>query len=158
MTTSALSAALVAKGPVTVALTNPHDPAAFYQTRAGLYVYRDFRDRIVQKATPTPSVPPIRLHRFVLERDAPDKDIEAELGPNHVFTETEVCWIVAEMIAKQQKGEPGDLLNNGYANLFYTPAWVVNVGWGAGGREWDVGTWRRVGHVWRAGPSAFSRN
>ena len=103
MTTSALSAALVAKGPVTVALTNPHDPAAFYQTRAGLYVYRDFRDHIVRQAKPTDSASPVTLRRFVLERNASDKEIEDELGANHVFTETEVCWIVAEMIGKQKR-------------------------------------------------------
>ena len=154
MTTAQLSAALVAKGTVTVTLTNPHDPAAFYQTRPGLYVYPDYRDRIVQKATPTQSAPPVTLRRFVLERDPADKDIEAELGPNHVFTESEVCWIVADMI-----GRADDLDTTGKANLFYTPSWVVVVYWLADGREWNVHAWRR-GDVdaWDAGNSAFSRN
>jgi hypothetical protein len=160
MTTGQLSAALVAKGPVTVALTNPHDPAAFYRTRTGLYVYNDFRERIVRQAKPTQSASPVTLRHFVLERDAPDKDIEDELGPKHtyIFTESEVCWVVAEMIGKQEGGTAGDLDNTGKANLFYTPAWVVFVSWSAVDREWRVDTWRRGGLDWCAGFSAFSRN
>jgi hypothetical protein len=100
MATAQLSAALVARGTVTVALTSPHDPDAFYQTRTGLYVYSDFYGRIVRQAKPTQSASPVTLKRFVLERDVADEDIEAALGPNHMFTESEVCWIVAEMIGK----------------------------------------------------------
>jgi hypothetical protein len=161
MTTAQLRAALVAKGPITVALTNPHDPGAFYQTRAGLYVHRDFRDRIVRQARPTQSASPVTLKRFVLDRDALDRDIEAELGPNHLhlFTTSELCWIVAEMIGKQEDGTAGDLDNTGKANLFYTPSWVVSVYWSARGREWHVRTWGLdVYHAWDAGDSAFSRN
>ena len=156
MTIAQLSAVLVAKGPITVALTKPHDPDAFYQMGAGLYVYRDFRDRIVQKAKPTRSVPPIRLHRFVLERIARHENIEAELGPHHVFTETEVCWIVAEMIGKQKHGAPGDLDNTIESNLFYTPSWVVDVRWGP--RGWSTNALRRDDTILSAGLSAFSLN
>ena len=142
----------------------PHEPAAFYQTRAGLFVYRDFRDRIVRKAKPTQSAPPVTLHRFILERDAPDENlkIEAELGPNHIFTETEVCWIVAEMIGKQKHGAPGDLDNTINSNLFYTPSWVVDVRWGT--RGWSANALHRddiatiAGFDWYTGFSAFSRN
>lgn len=158
MTTAQLSAALLAKGPVTVALSKPHDPAAFYQRSAGLYVYDDYRRYIVEETKPTQSASPITLRRFVLDRDASDEDIAAELGPNHVFTESEVCWIVAELIGKQEGGGAGDLDSTGKANLFYTLSWVVYVRWGAVDREWLVGTWRRDDADWYAGVSAFSRN
>jgi hypothetical protein len=154
-----LSAALVAKNSVTVALTNPHDPAAFYQTRTGLYLNNQgYRDRIVRKAKSTQSAPPVTLRRFVLERKANDQEIEVQLGPNHVFSETEVCWIVAEMIGKQEGSAAGDLDNTGKFNLFYTPSWVVDVEGSVGGREWFVTTWRRDGRAWYAGNSVFSRN
>jgi len=164
MTTAQLSAALVAKGTGSVALTNPHDPDAFYKTRAGLYVYPAFRDRIVPRAKPTQSASTVTLPRFVLKRDAPDKDIEAALGAypglaaHHLFTETEVCWIVAEMIGKQEGGAAGDLDNTGEVNLFYTLSCVVSVDWRAVGRGWGVDAWRRDGCGWSAGRSAFSRN
>jgi hypothetical protein len=158
MTTAQLSAVLVSRGPVTVALTNPHDPDAFYQTRTGLYVYRSFRDRIVRLALPTQSASPVTLRRFVLDRAATDDDIEAELGPNHLFTESEVCWIIVEMIEKQEGGAAGDLNNSGNANQFYTPSCVVFVYWLADDREWLVYTWGRDDFVWGAGDSVFSRN
>jgi hypothetical protein len=158
MTTAQLSAALLAKGPVTVALAKPHDPAAFYQRSPGLYVYDEYRRYIVEEAKPTQSASPITLRRFVLDRDASDEDIEAELGPNHVFTESEVCWIVAELTGKQEGGAVGDLDNTGKVNLFYTLSWVVGVRWGADGRGWRVDAWGRGGRGWRAGGSVFSRN
>jgi hypothetical protein len=157
MTTSALSTVLVAKGTVTVPLTKPHNPDAFYQRRDGLYVFLDFRDRLVRRAKRTQSASPVTLRHFVLERDATDKDIEAELGPNHIFTESEVCWIVAEMIGRQEGGTAGDLDNTGNANLFYTPSCVLLVRWLGVDREWRVRTWPRGGSGWRAGGSAFSR-
>jgi hypothetical protein len=161
MTTSALSAALVAKGTVTVALTKPHDPAAFYRTRAGLYVNSDFRKRILRQAKPTQSASPVTLRHFELGRDIIDKDIEAELGANHEFTETEVCWIIAEMIGKQEGGAAGDLDNTGLFNLFYTPSGVVSVYWHVGTWRvpaWLVLAWLRDGLDWRADRSVFSRS
>jgi hypothetical protein len=151
MTTAQLSA-------VTVALTTPHDPAAFYQTRAGLCVSRHYRDRIVQKATPTQSASPVTLKRLVLERDASDKYIEAKLGANHEFTESEICWIVAEMIGKQKDGEAGDLDNTGHVNLFYTTSGFVLLFWLGDDRGWLVDSWGPGGDAWNGGGSVFSRN
>jgi hypothetical protein len=143
---------------VSVTLTKPHDPAAFYRTRSGLYVYGDFRSRVGAKAKPVESAAALTLRRFTLARDASDADIEAGMGENHEFTEAEVCWVIAEMIAKQQNGEAGDLDNTGKANLFYTPSCLVLVYWFADGREWGVDTWSRGDGDWGAGDSAFSRN
>jgi hypothetical protein len=160
MTATQLAGALVAKGTVTVALTKPHDPGNYYQDRAGLYVYDDFHKRILGNANPIASADPATLRRFVLARDASGKEIEAELGTNQEFSETDVCWIIAEMIAKQPNGEPGDLDNSDdMANLFHTPSFVVGVGWDADDRGWDVNAWRRdVGRWGALGFSAFSRN
>jgi hypothetical protein len=145
MRTAELRAALVAKGTVSVALSKPHTPADFYRDRAGLYVYSDFLRRVVAQAMPTQSASPATLRRFVLDRDVSDKDIEDGLGANHNFSESEVCWIVAEMIGKQEGGKAGDLDNTGKANLFYTPSFVVYVYWYRGDREWNVLTWGRDG-------------
>ena len=45
---------------------------------------------------------------------------------------------------------------DGYANLFYFSAFVVNVGWVAGRREWNVSAWQRGGGGWVAGSRVFS--
>jgi hypothetical protein len=158
MSTALSSAVLAAKDPVTVALTKPHDPDAFYQTRAELYVSDEFLKRILRQAKPTRSASPVTLRHFVLERDAPDKVIEDKMGPHHVFTETEVCWMIAEMIGKQEGGTAGDLDNTGLFNLFYTPSCVLSVYWHPGACDWLVGAWERDHNAWLAGRSVFSRN
>ena len=64
--------------------------------------------------------------------------------------------VIASLIARQPKGEEGVLLNTGYANLFYTPSYVVYVFWHAGRRGWGVGTYERDDDGWRAGGRVFS--
>jgi hypothetical protein len=161
MTTQAAVAgksALTAQGTVSVTLTKPHDPDIFYQTRSGLYVHGGFRTRVVRKADLVESAAPLTLRKFVFARSASDLDIEAGLGENHIFTEAEACWVIAEMIGKQEGGTAGDLGNTGKANLFYTPSCVVRVRWDAVDRDWYVNTWTAGDRDWRAGSSAFSRN
>ncbi len=158
MTTATQNAILVEKRTVSVALTKPHNPEAFYQKRAGLNVYPDYHRRIVQRANPTRAASPVTLQRFVLDRDSRDEDIEAGFGPSREFTETEVCWIVAEMIGKQEGGATGELNNSGDTNLFYTPPCVVHVHWHTAALWWTVRTWRRGDFVWSKGDFAFFRN
>ncbi len=45
---------------------------------------------------------------------------------------------------------------DGYANLFYTPAFVVSVRWVSFGGGWYVDTWDRDGHEWLGGSRVFS--
>ena len=125
MTTAQLSAALVAKGPVTVALTTLHDPHVFYKTHAGLYGCTA-TSATVSFGRPSRLCPasPVTLKRFVrpgarcltwTRTSKPSWDATTS------SRKLEVCWIVAEMIAKQKNGEAGDLDNTGYANLFLHP-------------------------------------
>mgnify|MGYP001618738111 CR=1 FL=1 len=149
---------LILRGSVEVALTKPHNPDEFFQTRTGLYVYDNFGTRVVAKARLTTAASRARLKRFELGQNMTDEQIEMELGPNHNFSDDEVCWVIAEMIGKQPDGEAGELLNNGYANLFYTSSCVVDVRWNADDRYWRVRTWYRGDDTWFAGARAFSRN
>ena len=146
---------LIPRGSVSLTLSQPHDPDAFYRTRSGLYVWKDFRDRIVANAKLVPTGTTYQLAVFELKVWDTDEQIEAVLPEHHLFNESALCAIVAEMVLNQRNGEPGDLEHTGRANLFYTACCIVSVHWSADYREWNVYTWKRVGG-WHAGRRVFS--
>jgi hypothetical protein len=133
------------RGSVSLTLSQPHDPDTFYRDRSGLYVFDAFRNRIVTNATPLPAGTRYNISIAELGEPATDREIEDSLPKNHLFDESAVCAIVAEMIGKQQKGEPGDLEHTGCVNLLYTASLVVCVDWFAAYREWRVDAWDRDG-------------
>jgi len=130
------------------------DLDSFFRTRKGLWVSDDFRTRVVAKAEPSSE---IRASKHVpLKRDMTDAEIEEMLGDGHLFTETEACALIESLISKQEGGKGGELLNNGYANLFYLGSCVVDVRWYADYRRWEVRTWERGDRRWYAGAQVFS--
>jgi hypothetical protein len=133
-----------------------HNPDVYYKTRSGLYVWDDFRNRIVAKATPVAADTKYSVAVSDLTKNATDEEIEDSLPTDHLFDESAVCAIVATMIEKQKNGEPGDLENTGYVNLFYTSSFVVYVRWHSVYREWYVGTWSRDDYGWNAGYRVLS--
>ena len=110
---------------------------------------------VIAKCIPGTPGPVPHKHKD-LERVMTDAEIEASLGDRHQFSETILCHLLARLITAQPSGEEGELLSNGFANLFYTSSCVVSVRWGADYREWDVYTWRRDDDRWRAGNRVFS--
>ena len=132
----------------------PCDPDSFFRTRKGLYVWDDFRSRVVAKAEPVATIPSYR--HVELPRDMNDAEIEAMLGDEHLFTETEVCALIADLTFKQEGGKEGELLNNGRVNLFYLASCVVRVGWVAGYRRWYVYAWERDDYRWYVGRRVLS--
>jgi hypothetical protein len=81
----------------------------------------------------------LRVHR--LRKASKDPAIIAELGDERLIeTNLATVW---ELMKKQGVGQAGDLLVNGYANIFYIRAdngvlWAVNCYWCSGNRDWDV--------------------
>lgn len=138
---------------VKLAIKTPVDPQEFFQTRDDLYVYSGFGDHILSKAKKS-EPKTYSLESFDLVRSSKDEEIEQALGKEHLFDETEVCAIVAELVSKQPKGKKGTLQNNGYANLFYTGSFVVRVYWS--GSHWLVNAWDRDGGGWPSGYRVFS--
>lgn len=132
------------------------EPKKYFQNREGLYVWSDFNDRIVAKTQSVEGQKDYALTSFTLKKAATDEEIEGASPSDHLFSETDVCSVIAALIDKQPKGKEGTLLNNGYANLFYTPEFVVGVIWDAGDGGWRVFTWRRRGDGWAGGLRVFS--
>lgn len=137
-----------------VAIVEKHIPNEFFKNREGLFVWSSFISNVVSKAKETESGAKFNLSSFELTKDATDEEIEKDLPKDHIFSETDVCAIVADLIEKQSKGEEGILLNSGYANLFYTPSHVVHVLWSGG--EWSVDVWFRGASGWFVGFRVFS--
>lgn len=130
-----------------------HDPQGFFRNREGLYIWSSFESRVLSKADSTEKETVV-IDSYDLIRNASDKTIENELPEKHIFTETEVCALIAGLISHQAAGEEGTLLTNGYSNIFYTPSCVVGVHRVGGG--WHVRAWGRGGRGWRAGYRVFS--
>jgi len=129
---------------------------AFFRTRPGLWVDSNFRSWVVAKAT-TPTAGRVARKSTKLERNMADVEIEKMLGvgDGHIFDESQTCDIVMEMIAKQEGGREGELLNNGYANIFYLGSCVVFVYWYVDHRKWSVHTYVRSDNRWYAGGQVF---
>lgn len=125
----------------------------FFQTRGGLWVSENFRSLVVAKAQPAEAV---AMREFNLTRDMLDSEIEAELGEGHIWDESRLCSTLKTLIEEQWGGKSGTLLNNGYANLFYTSSCVVDVRWYSDDRRWFVSTWQRDDNRWLAGYRVFS--
>jgi|GEM_PF-3561016 len=148
---------LIPRDPVSLTVDKHHEPDAFYRSRSGeIYVWDEFRKRIVSKAKSTKEGTSFKVNVSELVQDATDEQIEGALAKNHLFDESAVCAIIAEMIGKQPNGEAGDLINNSYANLFYTASCVVSVFWSGGDRRWGVYAWGRGGDRWVAGCRVLS--
>ncbi|MBI5139752.1 hypothetical protein HZA26_04050 [Candidatus Nomurabacteria bacterium] len=125
-------------------------PDPFFKTRKGLYVSEGFLRLVVTPTTPR------RLQHFDLEIGMNDAEIEQRLGENHLFESEELKFHLERLISAQPNGEKGELLNDGFANIFYTSSCVVRVHWLRDRRRWFVNTWQRVGLEWLAGSRAFS--
>lgn len=145
----------VVSGKIEVKVKKGLDPKKYFKDRDGLFVWSSFTERIVNKAEKTKEAKTFQLDSFKLLKTSTDETIEKELPETHIFSETEVCGIVAALIENQSKGETGALDNTGYSNLFYTPSFVVHVGWDSRGGVWGVRAYGRGGG-WRGGDRVFS--
>jgi hypothetical protein len=145
---------------VSVEAVTTYDPSGF-KTRPGLWVSNEFHSRVGSKTKPVENLGAITLSSFDLIQNAYDKGIEADpaMPANHVFaSESEFVACLDQMISKQPNGEEGDLLTNGYWNIFYVAGCVVSVDWSSGRREWDVCAWSLGDGRWLAGYRAFGCN
>jgi len=129
----------------------------FKKGNAGIYFLSDnFKARfggLVENASAT------ILSSRKLTQSSVDEPIRAELGKNH---ETFLSWLF-EKLEQQADGREGDLLVNGYANIWYVldASGVVRavLAYWSAGRGWDVDA-NGVSNprAWGDGDRVFSRN
>jgi hypothetical protein len=106
-------------------------------------------------------VPDGSIHVYRLNENSVDAPIINKLG-GEKQVETSLFHL-AELIKKQAKGQEGDLLTNGYANIFYIRGfdgelWAVYCLWDSGAGGWDVDASPVAGpYGWGAGSRVFSR-
>lgn len=131
-----------------------YSPKESLKNRKGLWISSGFIERILDKAANVEGAASITVDSYKLMKYADDATIESALPEKHLFNEDEVCVAITALISKQSKGEEGTLLSSGYANLFYTPAFVVDVRWDDG--EWRVFTWSRRDGEWYDDRRVFS--
>ena len=107
------------------------------------YLYDNFASWIINpmKGEKVSLAAPLKLEKFKLEKAMHDTEIQKELGnpgPIHITQFLPLLWT---MLVKQANGEEGDLLVNGYANIFHVelengPVVAVDAFWFAVDREW----------------------
>jgi len=138
----------------TVTETSKTSLDEFFQTRSRFFVSDGFRNLVVAKATGTAIVADTK--HFDLPRNMSDSEIEEKLGDGHIWEENVLLTTLEHLLTEQEGGKDGKLLNNGFANLFYTRSCVVYVYWNTDDRRWVIFTWKRDDLRWDAGYRAFS--
>ena len=120
----------------------------------------DNAQRLV-KGSVEPEVAQAFLRIHSLTKASVDGSIIAELGGEEVILTT---WgQMREMMRRQSRGQPGDLLTNGYANVFYIrqangEVWAVRCYWYPDYGDWDVAAYPVTRPFeWYAGRRVVSR-
>lgn len=124
------------------------------------FIWDNFQDRFLDKIEEAVAEAEFAIRK--LDKDLLDKEIRSELGGAE-WEETTLSQLWA-LLEKQGHGQPGDLLVNSYANIFYIrdkdgELWAVSARWRAGGGGWRVGAYGvdDPGR-WGAGGRVVSRN
>ena len=146
-------------GTALPARTDEFDPAFFEGD--GVYTSTNFENFLIAHAKKVASVPETPVVFCDLVQPANDVEIQAELLENYVFDGADLFLpYLAGLIKRQKDGKVGDLLSNGYANIFYvrvdSGVFAVNMDWYSGASEWLCRAARLDGTRWNAGCRVFS--
>lgn len=130
--------------------------AANLPVRIG-YLGDNFKKHFLSKTEE--NVARAELTSFQLTKDSLDRDILAQLGDTAEISLAHLWYL----LSLQPNGEPGFLLTNGYANIFYIRdasgiLWAVRADWDAGYGHWGVEAYSVSGpDGWSAGRQVVSR-
>ncbi|MBU1046912.1 hypothetical protein KKH36_04015 [Patescibacteria group bacterium] len=131
----------------------------FFTIREGLWVSDDFKEYISSVAKPIKKE--VKTAFFdVFEKPMTDAEIRKSDSEDYVFKASEFCLCLKDKIVAQSEGEDGELLNNGFVNMFYVHGKnnkiiIVTIGWSTNLREWSVYLYRIDSHLWGKGNRVF---
>lgn len=124
----------------------------------GIRLTAHFLSDIFWRAKPLKNLAPVSLRSYELTEGLCNPEIANLLGGKHLFSKSEVCARIAQMVAKQPNGEEGSLLTDGMKNLFYVRGLVVTISWYAPNRVWEIFSWKVGNDSYQAGTQVFTRN
>lgn len=153
---------LVAEG-IIVSVGSLTKDSFFSNGPVKLYFWDNFRSWILSAIPDSIPAFSTTLSSFTLTRNMYDRDILTELGNPTPFTVSEFAAIMKGMLSKQPQGEPGDLLTDGYANIFYVKlddgrVVAVLVHWYADYPEWNCYAHDFDNDRWSEGNQVFVRS
>lgn len=124
-----------------------------------LWLGDNFKNWILSKMPE--SFEPPKSVKHILPRSMADKEIISEYKIRPYSSVSELLSVIYDKIIKQPNGEEGELLNNGYANIFYVQlegarVVAVDVDWDSANRGWGLGAYGLVDRRWFDGPCVFS--
>jgi hypothetical protein len=98
---------------VSLVISTRHEPSKFYRDGKSLWVYRGFTELVASKARPVEAGTKFAVDIFEIgtENGATDEEIVGALPKNHLFDESAVCAIVAEIIGRQPECPSEKFLN-----------------------------------------------
>jgi hypothetical protein len=127
----------------TVTLDKSHVPAEFWRDTDDVparRVWGAFVTVVVARAKPLKFSGVVKVPYADLSRATTFRDIRAYPGVGD-FDPTVLSAIIAGMIGKQSRGEEGDLLNDGLANLFPCGPVLICVNWNIISKYWCFHHW-----------------
>jgi len=147
-------------GTALPARTKKFVPKTFFKKR-GVWTSGNFKNLILSHAKTVASAPETPVVFRDIEQSVKDVEIQAELPEDYVFNGVDSFLpFLAGLIDRQQGGKVGNMLNDGYVNIFHvrigSEVFAVRVYCFAGGSVWLCSASRLDGVRWSAGSRVFS--
>jgi hypothetical protein len=121
----------------------------------GVRVWTSFLDRVVSEARLVDWRKSRMIRAYDLVRHAYDDEIQDEIE-RYTWDPSEACFVIARLICIQRDGQPGILLTDGHANVFFVGPYAVPLMWCGIEQGWAIGAWKQFGgHFWVTGDRVF---
>lgn len=135
----------------------------FFTEAKNFFFGSNFKNWILSSITDSIPVYNGKHQKYTLPKSMNDTEIQNATGNKKPFTIPEFFGLIHSLIVKQLNGEDGELLNNGYANIFHVElsdgtVVAVYVSWDSDDREWGFGASEFDFDRWLGGTCAFVRS